>query len=680
MKLPIEWLREFVVTDISDESIADALTMAGLEVEEISDGVFHTKVTPNRGDWLSVAGTAREACAALNIPSLMPPSVPLNDRELRSSSVNIENDQDCPTYLFRRFTGVNNTESPAWMKARLVAAGMRPVNAVVDITNYVMLEIGQPLHAFDSDKLTGGRITIRRAASDECFMALDDVERTLSPEILIVANEGVPVAIAGVMGGKDTEVTNRSRNIFVESAHFSPVTVRRSSKVLGLSTEASYRFERSVDPALPMRAIQRVSELLTECCEAVPADYVEGIEPKADLAKTIIFRTARVNEILGTQYVDGEIVTFLARLGIECTNDGVTYAAHIPSHRPDLIREIDIIEEVARMAGFGDLPERLPSNPLPSTGDSPDGAFAQKLRSQLVGQGFQEVVSHTLNGPSPFEQNDLGGNRVDIRQALSADLSGLRTLLIPNLINIMGHNLRQRTSEVHLFEVGKVFHKAADGKYGERRSLAMLTTGLIAYKNPLSDNAQSADFFVAKGITESLFSWLGITSVSYVVSNRNGAHPLRCADIRIGQTIVGYVAEFDSVLLHEEADFPAKAARVAGFELDISALREMSRPVHRYRGIPKFPSITRDLAVVVNESASYGDINTVATNACSGELLEEIGLRSVYTGDKLETGKKSVALFFTFRAADRTLVESEIEHELANVLDSLATNLNATIR
>ena len=675
MKLPIEWLREFVETPLADDALAAALTMAGLEVEETTasdDGpVFHTKVTPNRGDWVSVLGTAREASAALDVPlSRQPAPLPDESADIkRWVGVRVEEPKLCPRYTGKLVRNVVFKPTPGWMQARLTAAGMRTLNIVVDVTNYVMLELGQPLHAFDYASLPEGQIVVRLAKEGETMTTLDGVERPLTPEMLVIADQTKPVAIAGIMGGGETEVSDTTKHVFLESAHFDPGTVRRTAKALGLTTEASYRYERFVDPALAPVALERACDLLAELAGGEVVLGRIDLYPNPIQERVIALRPARTNAILGTQLDDAEIAGSLRRLGLAVNTASEPLSVTVPTFRPDLVKEIDLIEEVGRMVGYAGLPETLPPARGIGGGDAPQGQFAARLRELLIGLGMSEAMTHTLAPPSPFDDPDAAGKRVQIRQALSAELSGLRQSLVPNLLDAVARNLRQRQADVRLFEVGKVFELGDNlGEYKEPRRVAAVLTG------------GASDFFAAKGLIEALASALHLPPLTFTADSRSQMHPGRCASVSLSGQTLGFAAEVDPDALKEHLDVPATTGRVAVFELDADALLAHADPARRYLPLPRFPATSRDLAVVVDLETPYGLLERAAREAVNPALTEAVTLQSIYSGERIEAGKKSVALRFTFRAADRTLTDAEVDAEVAAAAKLLGERVGAERR
>ena len=675
MKLPVEWLRDFIQTPLSDDALAAKLTMAGLEVEETTpsdDGpVFHTKVTPNRGDWMSVVGTAREAAATLNLPLKWYPT-PLpdeNDEIKRWVGVRVEDPALCPRFTGKMVRNVVFRPSPDWMQRRLLAAGMRPLNVVVDVTNYVMLEMGQPLHAYDYTTLPKGRIIVRAAREGESLKTLDGAERVLTPGMLLICDRDRPIGVAGVMGGADTEVSETTKHVFMESAHFDAGSIRRTSKALGLTTEASYRFERFVDPELAPVAVERACELLSELADGEVVLGRIDLYPRPIQPHPISLRPSRTNAILGTQLTEEEIVGSLRRLGLAVDASHEPLSVTVPTFRPDLVQEIDLIEEVGRMIGYETLPETLPPARGGGGGDAPAGLLAARLRSVLIGLGLSEVMTHSLAAPSAFDDPREEFRRVAIRQALSAELSGLRQALVPNLLDVLGRNLRQRQTDVRLFETGKVFRLGDEqGEYAETRHVAAVLTG------------PAVDFFAAKGLVETLMAALHVPGVTFTTETRPQMHPGRCASVTVSGLFVGYVAEVDPDAVKDSLDAPAGVGRVAVFELDADALLAVADDTRRYTPLPRFPSVSRDIAVVIDLATPYALLETAARDAADAALTEGIGLQSVYTGERVAEGKKSVALRLTFRAGDRTLTDAEVDAQMTAVEAGLVEKAGAERR
>lgn len=687
MKIPAAWLREYV--DVPEdaaglEAFADRLTMAGLEVEEIrptpAGPTLSTKITPNRGDWASVYGTAREAAAVdrakLKPLPAAPETTPTAAREFASVAV-VDTDA-CPRYAAKLVRSVTLGPSPQWMQDRLTAAGMRPLNNVVDVTNYVMLELGQPLHAFDLDTLPEGKIVVRQANAGETLTTLDGVERTLSPGMLCICDRDRPVAIAGIMGGGPTEVSGATKNLLIESAHFDPLSIRRTSKRLALATEASYRFERFVDPALVPIAAERAAQLLAALAGAEVVPGVIDIYGKRVPPRRVLARVERIRALLGVDLDRDVMIAGLERLGLSVERSAGALDVQVPSFRPDLTIEDDIAEEVGRIAlGYENLPETLP--PLRSAGgkDSPLGLWKTGVREALVRAGLQDVLSHSLTAPSPLATEDEAAHRVLVRSALSEELSSLRTSLLPSLLAITARAHASGLRDIALFEVGPVYRKEGAGQYAQPLRVAAVVTGsAMPQAWSVKPDALPLDFYFAKGVAEDLLRALGIADAAFAPGTHPITHSGRTATISARGEALGIVAELSEATVTAH-DLPR---RTAIFDLDGDALRRLGADaVVGYLPLPRYPAVTRDLAPVFPSTVPYADIEAAA-RAAAGPLLESLRLTDVYEGANLGAGRRSLTLRLTFRAPERTLKDAEVEAALTPVRAALVENLGADLR
>jgi phenylalanyl-tRNA synthetase beta chain len=471
------------------------------------------------------------------------------------------------------------------------------------------------------------------------------------------------------MGGGPTEVSETTRTVFLEAAHFDPGVVRRAAKALSLSTEASFRFERFVDPTLVPIALERACELLTQYAGGEVVDgnideYPTPIEPRV-----IPLRAARVNAILGLGLTPETITDALRRLGLSVVPNGSDFDVTVPTFRPDLTLEIDLIEEVGRMIGYENLPETLPKSPSVGAGDNQRGIFDSAIRQILIGQGLTETYSHTLSAPSPFDDPAFESERVSIRLSLSAELSVLRRSLLPHLLDALALNLRHRQTTLRLFEVGRVFKQPAPHDYREPRRVAAIVTG------------EGLDFFAAKGVVENLLTALHLDQVAFKSSTRHAMHPFRCADVFVNDEAIGFVAEVDPGEIARSLDVPQATGRIACFELDGDALRSLSESAQarRYKPLPKYPSVARDLALLFDDATPYGGIEAVIHGA-SGGILESVTLQSIYIGTGVPEGKKSVAVRLTLRSQERTLTDADAEAALASARAALEEAFGATAR
>jgi phenylalanyl-tRNA synthetase beta chain len=684
MRVPVAWLREFVEVPEDTaglEAFCDALTMAGLEIEEILETpggpTLYTKITPNRGDWASVYGTAREAAAALR-RALKPLPAPLAagiGEAGRYGSVSIEDADACPRYAAKIIRGVKVGPTPTWLQERLYAAlgdKYKPINSIVDITNYVMLELGQPLHAFDLDTLPEGKIVVRQAHEGETLTTLDEVERKLAPGMLCICDVEKPIAIAGIMGGGPTEITAGATNILLESAHFDPLSVRRTSRRLDLRTEASYRFERYVDPALVPGTAERAARMIVEIAggEAVPG-LIDVVAKKVP-PRRLIARVERIRALLGVDVDRDEMIAGLERLGISVERSAGALDCLIPSWRPDLTIEDDIAEEVGRIAlGYGNLPETEPPVLDPRGGDSARGRFLTAVRESLVRQGLQEVHSHSLTAPSPLATPEEEARRVVVRSALSPELSTLRASLWPNLLHIVARAHASGIRDIAIFEVGPIYLKEeiSDGYVEPLRISGSLAGSAMPPAWSLKPEGYPTDLFFAKGVVEELLATLGIRGATFAPATHPNTHPGRTAAVSIGGKTIGLIGELSEATV-EGMDLPR---RTYVFDLDGDALLRLAAGTQvRYTPLPRYPAVVRDLAPVFPTKTPYTEIERTAVEA-AGPLLESLRLTDVYAGANVGEGNRALTLRFTFRSPAGTLKDADVEAVLAQVRDALTT-------
>ncbi|MFM7320604.1 MAG: phenylalanine--tRNA ligase subunit beta [Armatimonadota bacterium] len=687
MKVPVSWLRDHVEVPEDADGLAafcDRLTMAGLEVEEILEGpVLHTKVTPNRGDWASIRGTAREAAAADPALRLAPPMARTLPADAGSAPlrVRIEDSAAFPRYAALAIRGVRIGPAPEWIADRLrMALGdrYRPVNNVVDITNYVMLELGQPLHAFDLSTIPGGTIVVRRAVAGETLRTLDGEERVLSPEVLCICDEQRPIAVAGIMGGADTEVGVTTTDLLLESAHFDPVAVRKGSKTLGLASEASYRFERHVDPQLVPTAAERAARLILETAGGSIDGGLVDVHPHPKPPVRVLARIERIRRILGVDFDRDEAIAALERLGIEPERSAGALDCLVPSWRPDLTIEEDIAEEIGRIAlGYDRLPETLPAVNSGRGRDTEKGRFASSVRALLVAAGLQDVVAHSLVSPETAWTETERAIQVAIRNPMAPQYSALRTSLLPGLVSIAARAAAGGQRDFALFETGPVYVRRPEGGYDEPERIAGLVAGsALAGLWGVRPDALAADFHYAKGVVEELLAGLGIHDFTWERAVHPIAHPYRCAALRVGGVLVGTVGEISAraTLTSRDADSGQVVAlgealpkRTCYFDLDAAVLRAApGAGAMPFRRLSRFPAATRDLAPVFPVEVPWASIDA-AVRRVSGEDLESMRLVDRYAGANLGEGKHALTLRFVFRRADRTLRSDEVDGALAAV-------------
>ena len=713
MRVPLEWLKQYVPVEATAQEVGTKLTMGGLEVEGIEASplgpVLDVYITPNRGDCLSLVGVGREVAALYDLPihAPPPPASEIGGEVGSLASVTVEDAELCPRYAARVVCGVKIGPSPAWMQARLEAAGQRAVNNIVDVTNYVMLEMGQPLHAFDLNNLAGKQIVVRKARQGETIKTLDGEIRQLTPDMLVIADGEKPVAIAGVMGGADSEVDDSTTDILLESAHFDPLSVRRTSRVLKLRTEASYRFERVVDPAQVRQAVDRACQLLAEMGQTGVVPGVIDVYPAPSPVRHLTLRVARAAMLLGMDITTDSATDCLTRLGFAVTSrvDSDTLNVQVPSYRPDITLEEDLIEEVGRIYGYENIPETLPIGATTPGGDSPDGRLIDRIKHALVQAGMQEVVTHSLTAPAFFDAPDDAARRVPVRNALSSEISGLRRSLLPTLLDVARHNAAYQQTSLALFEVGRVWQMqatnetpkdTADTQAAEQAGTA--DTGLapaeyVAIGGLLTGafepggwynagKSGASDFYTLRGIVEQLTGDLGLNGVTFEpLGEQAGSlpmlHPGRSARIVLNQSeTIGVLGEAHPRV----AQSLSFRDRVYLFEISFEALRQalsLSRP--RFQAIPRFPAVTRDLAPRVALTLPYSQIEAaLRTQQADLPTLTGYRLTDVFKGHPVPEGQQSLTLSFTFRAPDRTMTDDEVSASITRLRHALETDCQAT--
>jgi phenylalanyl-tRNA synthetase beta chain len=647
----------------------------------LEDVALDIAVTPNRGDCLSVLGLAREI-AALTGQRLRRQRIAVREGKEAAANliaIRIVDDDLCARYVGRVISGVRIAPSPLWMQCRLRAVGQRPINNVVDVTNYVMIERGQPLHAFDYDRLPRPEITVRRAGADTTFTTLDDQGRTLHPDDLVVASGAQPVALAGVMGGANTEVTPQTQRILLESAWFAPSAVRRTSKRLGLHSESSYRFERQTDvegvPLAADRAAALIGALAGGTVAQGRVDVYSSVRPLAP----INLRLKRVDELLGMSLTRGDVIAKLKALGMTVTPaTSGTLTVVPPSYRADLAREVDLIEEVVRLVGYENVPTTLPECGMGSSAAVVERQRPHDLKQFLAALGLSEAVQVSFCSPrenAMFPSWDGPRTPVVIRNPLTQDDAELRLSLCSGLVRAVRHNLDQGAPAVGLFSVGKVFWRTAG--FEERWRLA----GAICPSLPergLGRRDQLAGFSDAKGVVEALFHFLGIDDARWTPTAEHPAfHPGKTARIALPGGAVGLVGA-----LHPSA---AEALGIRGpcwlFDLDLQELLEYRPARNVFQDLPRFPVVIRDVAIVAEDTfASDQVLRFVREWSAASPWLESVELFDQYVGAPIPAGKKSLAYSISYRAPDRTLTDIEVNDTHARLVAAIQTALNVELR
>ncbi|SKB00420.1 phenylalanyl-tRNA synthetase beta subunit [Prosthecobacter debontii] len=664
--------------------ILDASLPTGKPLKEIiaSDTVFDLEITPNRPDLLSHLGLARELAALTGLPlkgERDHAQATAGTRVAKDAEVSLQDTDGCSYYTARIIKGIKVGPSPEWLKSRLESIGLRPINNVVDITNYVLMEMGQPLHAFDLDKLQGG-IVVRRAAEGEKILALDGSEPTLLAEDLVIADSQRPVAIAGVMGGEETGVTETTVNMLLESAYFTPSGIRRTSRRLGIHSDSSYRFERGVDPQQVQGASELAVKLILEIAGGTVEETVAVAGEAPVLVNDVTLDEARAHRLLGMPDLKAEEAhAILTKLGLNKTSeaDGQTVWS-IPSYRLDLVRGVDLVEEVARVVGLDRVPSRNVA--VLANGDATDRQYdhVMQLRLALANRGYHEaqtlrLISTAQIGDSLGHANPTSVS-VALKNPLSEDHTTLRPSLIPGLLSTAALNIRQGAQRLRFFESGRVFLKLPNGQTREEDRISILLSGPAATSSWHGKEPKAVDAFDLRGLIESL---PGVTSLEVKPLADNGSFLLH-HELKAGNRVLGWIAQLHPARARQiDARHPVYVA-----ELLLSALRQGSSGPAKFEDLPRFPAVTRDVAFELPADLANTKVNTFF-NGIKEPLLMKTELFDVFadpTGAKLPADRKSLAWTLTYRSADKTLETAEVDAAHARILAALEKALPATIR
>ena len=700
MKVLFSWLREFVDVPGTAADVAARMSVRGFAVEDIEgagdDAVIDFEVTANRPDCLSILGMAREVATAYELPLREPAteapgpvspalagsraSDPDRSVAVRGSGSSdpdmvkiVIDDPDLVPRYAGALADVIVGPSPAWMQARLKSAGVRPISNVVDITNYVLLELGQPMHAFDLTKIGGGEIHVRRARAGERIRTLDGHTRTLAPEMLVIADVSIPIAVAGVMGGADSEVGPSTTSIVFESASFNANSVRRTSKALGLKTEASTRFERGVDPNLPAVAMRRACALL----EATGAGHAPGqvvdVYPAATAPRQLELRRDRLDGLLGVPVPEADVARILGSLGFTLAPAGDGWTVSVPTRRVDVVREVDLIEEVARHYGFDRIPATFPALRSAAPPMDPRIVRARQLRMLLTGAGFSEAVTFGFIEESAAGPFAAEGDVAPIANPLSETFAVLRPSALPGLLDALAHNRRREQRDVRLFEIGNVFSK----RCGERRSLALAWTGasdLPHWSGPVSD----VSFFDLKGAVERVCRGLRVEEATLVPHAEPWLVAGQSAALLSGDRRIGVLGRLASGVAERHGLPGDDPVFVADIDLDAADAAASTRDL-RVVPLPRFPSVVRDVAVLVDDTLPAAALRATVRRAAPPSLAD-VREFDRYQGKGVPEGKVSLALRLTFRAADRTLTDAEVQGAMDTVIATLLAEHGAVQR
>ena len=642
----------------------------GLNVAHIlglDDSIVEFEITPNRPDCLSVIGLAREASATFKRPLKLHTPEPhgCGGSIAEIVDIDIEDGDLCPRYTARMVKNVKIAPSPRWMRERLRNSGVRPINNIVDITNYVMLEYGQPMHAFDFSCVEGGHIIVRTAREGETIQTLDGNERKLTANMLCICDEHKPVCVAGVMGGANSEIVGDTAMVLFESANFNGVSVRRTASALGMRTDASSRYEKGLDMMNTIKAVERACELveLLGCGEVV--DGVMDVVAKEKAPTVVKLEPDKINALLGTELSEDLMREILVSLGFILNGDDI----YVPSWRGDIEHYSDIAEEVARFYGYNKIPCTLMRGETTRGGFSEQQRFDRAIGGAVRALGYDEIITYSFISPTYYDKIRMPKdsslrNSLKILNPLGEDTSIMRTTILPSMLEIIARNHSYRNKSAHLYELGKIYLPREDGLADEPKYLSLGAYG------------DGVDFFSFKGSIETLLHELRITDVKYVACTDNDSyHPGRCAKVYAGETYLGVFGQIHPLVA---ANY-GMDTEVYTAELSFDAMYEKRGDIPVYQPLPKFPAVTRDIAVVCDEAVTVGALEESIRRGAKG-LLKDVSLFDIYRGPGVASGKKSVAFNLVLRADDRSLTGEEADEDVQSILAALKADHNAVLR
>jgi phenylalanyl-tRNA synthetase beta chain len=643
----------------------------------LGDTVFDLDVTPNRPDCLSVIGIAREVAALtghtahVTEPTYDQVGTPIEQQV----AIEIKAPDLCPRYCAGLITGIKIAESPPWLQQRLLACGMRPINNIVDVSNYVMLEYGQPLHAFDYNRIKGQKIIVRRANSDETMVTLDGAERKLSRDMLVIADEQRAVALAGVMGGLDSEVSPNTTAILLESANFKPANIHHTSRLLWLTSEASMRYERGIRPELAVPALKRAIQLMLQLAGGETAAGVIDAYPGKQEPMPILLAPELVTQLLGVEFSLDQIVAVLTSLGFDCERSTTEIRVTPPYWRSDITIAADLVEEVARIIGYDQIPLTMLSLPIPRQDPKPISRLKEQVLHSLVGYGFQEIISFSLTSREALNKArakvDDSKPPLRLSNPMTTEQEFLRPNLRVSLLTALAANRRHEEGIIRLFEMGRVY-LARPGDLPEEPEMVCGVMSGAGSRRSWHGEDRPVDLYDGKGVVEALFQQLGVTA-RFENGQDSGLHPTRQAAIVIDDKAIGVIGE-----LHPEVSQAFEISTpTCLFEIDLSAVLPFASDHRMFQPIARFPAVVRDIALVVDKGISNQQVTDIIG---SFPMVSQVAVFDVYSGEPVPADKKSLAYRIRFQSIERTLTDEEVNDIQQQIVARLATELGATLR
>lgn len=706
MKITYNWLKKFVEFDLSPSELSKKLTMAGLETRilhtptsekegEGGDYILEADLTPNRSDCHSIIGIAREVSTLTN-GKFMSPEVSIKEsgEDINNFiAVTIKNSDLCNRYTARFIKDVNVGQSPLWLREKLTAVGIRPVNNIVDATNYILWETGQPLHAFDYNCIKGNKIVVRKALKDESFVTLDGKKYKLTEDFLVIADTEKTVALAGIMGGENSAITLSTKDVLLESAYFNPANIRRTSRKLGIFTDSSYRFEKGVDPENVSAALNMAAALIVELANGKVVKGSIDHYPERILPLRVDLRISRTNKILGTSLSRDYIFNLLHRLMFfaEITDED-KIRVHVPSFRRDIEREVDIIEEVARLHNYENIPKTIPSSKISTAALTENQMFERDIRNILTSAGLTEVINYSFIDEKFFNimnisEDDPLRNAIRLRNPLNQNWSHMRTTILPGILQTAIFNINRGTDDIGIFEIGRVFSPEGTGGQGIKGLSGKQTSNPPVIEKVMLGGAITEridrkiwskgerDFYCLKGIIEFLLNRIGIFNREFCPVNLPYIHPKKGASIKINGEEIGFLGELHTAV-SESLDLKEK---LYIFECSLDKIHANISIERKYKSLPRYPAIYRDIAIILDSVIKSEDVCRAIRNT-DDSILKEIILFDYYEGNQIPAGKKSLAYSLIYRTDDRTLTDDDVNPLHEKIIKNLKDKLGAELR